>query len=61
MERHQFLNRIRSLFCIDAWDLPELTDAQRTAFVADPVKFLIHADDATADVIWRAVQKRQRT
>lgn len=61
MERHQFLNRIRSLFCIDVWDLPELSNAQRDAFVADPVKFLIYADDATADVIWRALQKRQRS
>lgn len=58
MTRHEFLNRIRSLHCIDASDLP-LSPEQGRAFIADPVRFIIRTDDDVADAIFAAVEARQ--
>ena len=55
-----FINRVRSLFNIDGWLLPELTKAQQEEFIADPVRYFIHTDDAQANAIFREVEKRQR-
>ena len=61
MSEHQpFLNRLRSLFNIDGWRLPELSAEQQARFLADPVWYLMHADDERASFIMREVEKRQR-
>lgn len=60
MEKHEFHNRIRSLFNINGNLLPELTAEQQREFVADPVRYFISTDREQSDAIWREVEKRQR-
>ena len=57
-EMHEFLGRVRALWNIDREQVPGLTFAQWERFRDAPLRTLIHADDATAAVIWRAVQAR---
>jgi hypothetical protein len=54
-----FLNRLRSLFNIDGFLLPELTEEQQTKFMRGPVQYLIGCDDGQAAAIWREIEKRQ--
>jgi hypothetical protein len=60
MNKAEFLNCIRSLFCVDQYLLPELTDEQWEKFRDDPFRYFIHADDVQAEAIWRQVEKRQK-
>lgn len=60
MDHHSFINRVRSLFNIDAYLLPELAAEQQVEFIRDPVRYYINADKAQADAIFREVEKRQR-
>ncbi|MFD2501512.1 hypothetical protein ACFSTI_25245 [Rhizorhabdus histidinilytica] len=53
------MNRLKSLFNIDGYQLPELTDEQQRDFVRDPVHYLMRSSDDHADAIWREVEKRQ--
>lgn len=61
--RHQFTNRVRSLYNIDLFvirrELPDMTDRQWDAFMRDPPRYLISADQPTAEAIWRCVEARQ--
>ena len=57
--KHAFLNRLRTLTCIDGWQLPELSKGEQDAFMADPYRFFMRADKAQSDAIWREVEKRQ--
>ena len=57
---HKFQNQIRSLFNIEAHDMPDLQEIDLMAFLLNPVKFFLFCDDATAEIIFAAVQKRQR-
>lgn len=57
--KHAFINRLRSMTCIDGWQLPELSERDQMAFMADPFRFLMRADEAQSDAIWREVEKRQ--
>jgi hypothetical protein len=59
MEKAEFLNRVRSLFNIDQWLLPELTDEQWDRFRNDPPRYFIAADDPQSEAIWREVERRQ--
>lgn len=59
MEKAEFHNRIRSLYCIDGHLLPELTPEQQREFVADPVRYFIRTDKPQSDSIWREIEKRQ--
>lgn len=59
MEQHAFTNGIRSLFNIDGYLLPELTDEQQREFVRDPVRYFIRTDKVQQDAIFREVAKRQ--
>lgn len=59
MTRHEFSNRLRSLFNIDADNLPDLTQEQYAAFLVDPVRFFLRREDALSDAIFREVEKRQ--
>jgi hypothetical protein len=59
MEKRAFLNRIRSLFNIDGYLLPELTKDQQLQFLRDPVRFFLNADEAQSDAIMREVESRQ--
>jgi hypothetical protein len=60
-EQQAFANRLRSLFNIESYLLPELTLAQQHAFIFDPTRYFIHACDEQADAIWREISKRQVT
>ena len=57
-EMHEFLNRVRALHNVDRSDLPGPPLREWIDFVCNPTSFLIKADDATAAVIWRAMQAR---
>ena len=57
--QHDFINRLRSLFNIDGYKLPELSWRQQHNFVCDPVRYFIQADDEQQAAIWREVEKRQ--
>ena len=59
MTQHEFLNRLRSLWNIDGWQLPELNAKEQAAFMTDPTRFLIRCNDAQAAAIWREIEKRQ--
>lgn len=59
MEQHDFINRLRSLFNIDGYLLPELTSEQQAEFLANPVRYFMGADDRQADAIWREIERRQ--
>ena len=58
-EKHAFINRLRSMTCIDGWQLPELPKHEQLRFMADPFGFLMRADAAQSDAIWREIEKRQ--
>jgi hypothetical protein len=61
-EMSAFLNRVRSLFNIDGYLLPEL-DSKRDwpEFRDDPPRYFINrADPTQCKAIWREVEKRQR-
>jgi hypothetical protein len=59
MEKRAFLNRIRGLFNIDGYLLPELGKDQQLQFLRDPVRFFLNADEAQSDAIMREVESRQ--
>lgn len=59
MDKSDFLNRVRSLFNIDGFMLPELTCDQQDEFLRDPVRYFIRTDKTQSDAIWREVEKRQ--
>lgn len=59
MTKQEFLNRLRSLFNIDGWKLPELSKDEQAMFVSSPVRYLMKCDDQQADAIWREVDVRQ--
>jgi hypothetical protein len=59
MEKRAFINRIRSLFNIDGYLLPELSKDQQLQFLRDPVRFFLNADEAQSDAIMREVESRQ--
>ena len=59
MEKRTFINRIRSLYSIDGDLLPELTREQQSTFLANPVRFLLKANEAQSDAIMREVEARQ--
>lgn len=58
-DQRQFTNMIRSLFNIDGYLLPELTDEQQREFVRDPVRYFIGTDKTQSEAIFREVMKRQ--
>jgi len=60
MEKRAFVNRIRSLFNIDGYLLPELSKDQQSQFLRDPVRFFLNADEAQSDAIMREVESRQK-
>ena len=60
MEKKSFINRIRSLFNIDGYTLPELTREQQLEFLRDPVRYFLNADEAQSDAIMREVESRQK-
>ena len=60
MEKKSFINRIRSLFNIDGYTLPELTREQQLEFLRDPVRYFLSTDEAQSDAIMREVENRQK-
>ena len=60
MEKKSFINRIRSLFNIDGYTLPELTREQQLEFLRDPVRYFLNTDEAQSDAIMREVESRQK-
>ena len=61
MEKKSFINRIRSLFNIDGYTLPELTREQQLEFLRDPVRYFLNSDEAQSDAIMREVESRQKS
>jgi len=60
LEMSAFLNRVRSLFNIDSWLLPELDEESWKQFRDDPPRYFINrADLPQLRAIWREVEKRQ--
>lgn len=59
-ERSLFLNRVRSLYNIDMYLLPELSRDDWDLFRTDPARFMINTDATQINAIWREVEKRQR-
>lgn len=59
MTLREFHNALRILRSIDGHELPDLHPQQVEAFIADPYAYFIRAEDAVAERIWAAVQKRQ--
>ncbi len=54
----EFSNGLRVLCSIDDHELPGMTQIQIRDFMFNPTKFLICADDPTAQIIWQAVEAR---
>ena len=60
MTKNEFLNRVRSLFNIDGFELSDALDVkEQSAFVRDPVRFFMRADEQQAQAIFREVERRQ--
>lgn len=60
-DRLLFMNRLRSMFNIDGYLLPELSQDEQREFVREPIKYLINrADKPQALAIWRELEKRQK-
>lgn len=58
---HGFINRVRSLYNINADKLPELSERDWTEFRDDPPRYFINkADQTQAEAIFREVEKRQK-
>ena len=60
MNMHDFDNRLRSLFNIDAWELPALPNINWDEFLKNPVIFFLHAKTDAREAIWNMVQHRCR-
>jgi hypothetical protein len=60
MQKRAFINRIRSLFNIDGYTLPELTRQQQLEFLCDPERYFLNTDEAQSDAIMREVESRQK-
>lgn len=60
---YQFLNRVRTLYCIDAHELEAaglaLSADQWRAFRTNPTGFLVQADDETARKVWSIIEARE--
>jgi hypothetical protein len=60
MTRHQFVNRLRSLYNIEQSSLPELPLSHWLEFRQDPCRYLINrADKRQATAIVREMEHRQ--
>ena len=55
-----FINRVRSLYNIDHYLLPELSKEDWPQFRDNPPRYFINsADKVQAEAIWREIEKRQ--
>ena len=60
MTLSDFINRVRSLYNIDHYCLPELSDSDWKQFRDNPPRYFINlADKIQAEAIFREVEKRQ--
>ena len=60
MNMRWFINRMRSMYNIDAYLLPELDEYQRRIFLDDPLQFFMNdGNEPYRAAIWREVEKRQ--
>lgn len=59
MDQHTFSNQIKSLFNIDGYQLPELSDDHKSQFLRDPVHYFMRAEEVQQEAIYREVMKRQ--
>ena len=60
MDNSQFINRVRSLYNIDRFLLPELSDSDWKEFRDNPPRYYINsADRRQVEAIFREVEKRQ--
>jgi hypothetical protein len=59
MQQRDFLNAMRILTSIDRDEVPFLDGPRWHAFRTDPFRFMIRADDKTADAIYGIIERRQ--
>jgi hypothetical protein len=59
MEKMEFLNRLLSLWNIDAYRLPELSEEDWLKFRDNPPQYFVRASDEQFDAIWREIEVRQ--
>lgn len=59
LDHHAFANMLRSLYNIDGWQLPQLSQYRQQEFMRQPVDFFLRADEEQQAAIWREVAKRQ--
>jgi hypothetical protein len=59
MTLSEFINRVRSLYNIDRYRLPELSDAEWPLFRDNPPGYFIKTDRRQAEAIFREVEARQ--
>ncbi len=61
MTLEEFINRVRSLYNINAHLLPELSDSDWIEYRDDPARYFINrADKRQAEAIFREVERRQK-
>ena len=60
MKLYEFANRLRSLYNIDHYLLPELSEEHWAEFRDDPPRYFMNtADKVQAEAIFREVERRQ--
>lgn len=57
MDQTQFTNALKRMSFIEGFQLPELTAAEQSRFMADPTHYFIRASDAHAAAIWREITR----
>lgn len=60
MNQALFLNMLRSMFNIDADQLPELSPDHQSEFLRDPIRYFMRTDKAQQEAIFREIMKRQQ-
>ena len=60
MNMKNFDNRLRALYNIDSYRLPELPEHRWIAFRDDPVGFWLRCEDTMREAIWREIEHRCR-
>ena len=59
-ERHKFQNRLRILRSIDGVEVEDLSTPSEVKFLIDPYEFFIRCSDQDAEVIFKALLRREK-
>lgn len=66
-ELRTFLNRVRILHCVDGYEIEaamqctglQMDAARWQRFRANPVEFMLQADDASQKALWSIIERRE--